>query len=267
MLRGKMNRHTIVLSMTTWPPRFTSAVVAMSSIIEQRKEDSLADKVHCVLVLSEEEVSSTYTRKAACELMRKMDEIGVEVIIDRGNIRSHKKLLPTHVKYPCNPILVVDDDVLQRKGWLRTFVNDHKKFRNDIIFGQSSSRMTVSNGIIHEERTPMPCSRAGKWSVNLKPANGAAGTLYPAGTFSDDRFYDRKLMMKVSPSSDETWQYAFAMIEHPSFRCLSGCNMPMSAGARQDCALWNTNKDLYDKIHNDIARAVPDYLEALERLL
>lgn len=267
MLRGKMNRDTIVLSMTTWPPRFTSAVVAMSSIIEQRKEDSLADKVHCVLVLSEEEVSSTYTRQAACELMRKMDEIGVEVIIDRGNIRSHKKLLPTHVKYPCNPILVVDDDVLQRKGWLRTFVNDHKKFRNDIIFGQSCSRMTVSNGIIHEERTPMPCSRAGKWSVNLKPANGAAGTLYPKGTFSDDRFYDRKLMMKVSPSSDETWQYAFAMIEHPSFRCLSGCNMPMSAGARQDCALWNTNKDLYDKIHNDIARAVPDYLEALERLL
>ena len=99
--------------MTT--PRFTSAVVAMSSIIEQRKEDSLADKVHCVLVLSEEEVSSTYHQ--ACELMRKMDEIGVEVIIDRGNIRSHKKLMPALGKYPCNPILVVDDDVLQRKGW------------------------------------------------------------------------------------------------------------------------------------------------------
>lgn len=267
MHKGKMNRDTIIVSMTTWPPRFTSAVAAMSEIVEQRKAYNLADKVHCVLTLSEEEVSATYSRQEACELMRKMDEIGVEVIIDRGNIRSHKKLMPTLAKYPCNPILVVDDDCIQREGWLNTFVCDHSKHPDDIIYGTSRSRMTVNNGIIHEERKHLTCSKAGEWSVNLKPANGAAGTLYPACTFNDDRFFDRKLMMTVSPSSDETWQYAFAMIEHPSFRCLSDCNFPYNACARQDCALWNTNRNLYDKIHNDIAHAVPDYLEALERLL
>lgn len=262
-----MDRDTIIVSMTTWPPRFTSAVSAMSEIVEQRKAYNLADKVHCVLTLSEEEVSATYSRQEACELMRNMDKIGVEVIIDRGNIRSHKKLMPTLAKYPCNPILVVDDDSRQREEWLNTFIIDHNKHPEDIIFGQSSSRIIIRNGKIHEERTSLPCSKRGEVSVGMKPANGAAGTLYPANTFNDDRFFDRKLMLSVSPSSDETWQYAFAMIGHSTFRCLSDCNFPYSNGARQDVALWNTNRNWYDKIHNDIAHAVPDYLEALERSL
>lgn len=253
--------------MTTWPPRYSTTADVMREHIMQRNFSGLNGKVHCVLVLSEEEVCHTYSREAACKLMAAMDEMGVEVILDKGNIRSHKKLIPTLEKYPDNPILVVDDDVIQRAAWLRTFWEDNKKYPDTIIYGQSLSRISVENGIIHEKRSIMPSSIAGKESIDLKPASGAAGTLFPAHTFTDERFFDRELFMKVSPTSDETWQYAFAMIEHPKFRCLSKCNMTTFAGANQECALWNTNRNLYDKIHNDIANAVPEYLEALQRLL
>ena len=262
-----MDSNTIILSMTTWPPRYSTTASVMQEHIFQRKASGLEDKVHCVLVLSEEEACSTYSRENACKLMAAMDEMGVEVIIDKGNIRSHKKLIPTIEKYPNNPILVVDDDAIQRAAWLSTYVEDHAMYPDTIIYGQSQSRISVNDGIIHEERSMMPSSRAGKESIDLKPASGAAGTLFPAHTFKDERFYDRELFMKVSPTSDETWQYAFAMIEHPKFRCLSKCNMTTFAGANQECALFNTNRNLYDKIHNDIAKAVPDYLEALQRLL
>lgn len=262
-----MDSNTIILSMTTWPPRYTTTAEVMACYIQQRHKSGLDEKVHCVLVFSEEEACSTYSRQNACKLMAAMDEMGVEVIIDKGNIRSHKKLIPTLEKYPNNPILVVDDDVIQRDAWLSTYIEDHSIYPDTIIYGQSQSRISVKDGIIHEERSIMPSSKAGKESIDLKPASGAAGTLFPAHTFTDERFFDRELMMKVSPSSDETWQYAFAMIEHPKFRCLSRCNLTTFANANQDCALFKTNRNLYDKTHNDIARAVPDYLEALERLL
>ena len=94
-----MNRDTIIISMTTWPPRYSTTADVMGAIVEQIEPD-MRDRVHCVLVLSEEECSSTNNRLQACLLMDTMEDMGVEVIIDCGNIRSHKKLMPTLEKYP-----------------------------------------------------------------------------------------------------------------------------------------------------------------------
>lgn len=252
-----MRKHNIILSMTTWPPRFSSARVVMDDIIRQRKQEGLEDAVHCVLVLSEEEVGT----EAADSLISYMEEIGVEVIIDRGNIMSHKKLIPTLEAYPDAAILVVDDDNIQAPGWLRTFVQDHEAHPYDIIFGQGSSTVFACDGKIMEKRDTacMFMQLRGEVVEHLKPASGAAGTLYPAHTFTDSRFFDRELLMRTSPTSDETWQYAFAKIAGKTFRLLSACNIPSSASANQMVALYNKNRDIYSLIHNSIASAIPEY--------
>ena len=251
--------------MTTWPPRFAVAQQAMSAIVEQVKEANLQERVHPVLVVSEEEVCFSKTRKEACELMDEMTWLGVEVIIDSGNIRSHKKLMPTLEKYPNNPILVVDDDNAQCKGWLQTFICDHEQHPNDIIYGQSLSRVALYGDKIVEIRVPLSFENAGKVTYNNKPANGAAGTLYPVHTFTDPRFFDRDLFMRLSPTSDETWQWAFAKIAGKTFRQLSGFNIPFMLSALPDSALWHLNKDKYTDIHNAIAVEIPEYLEALKK--
>lgn len=256
----------IIVSMTTWPPRFAVAYEAMAVIVEQVKYGNLQDRVHCVMVLSEEEACATETRRAACHLMCEMYKLGVEVIIDRGNIKSHKKLIPTLEKYPNNPILVVDDDNVQWPGWLKTFVSDHDKHPDDIIYGQSLSHIELQGDRIVEVREQgIPFENAGKVTVNMKPANGSAGTLYPAHTFTDPRFFDRELFMRLSPTSDETWQWAFAKIVGKTFRQMSGNNMPMLLGAPPDSALWHINKDKYTDIHNAIAAEIPEYLQALKK--
>lgn len=255
----------IIVSMTTWPPRFAVAQQAMSAIVEQVKADNLQDRVHLVMVLSEEEACDTKTRRTACHLMCQMYEMGVEVIIDRGNIRSHKKLIPTLEKYPNNHILVVDDDNAQCKGWLKTFVDDHNKHPDDIIYGQSLSRVELQGDRIVETREPYAYEQTGNVTVNMKPASGSAGTLYPAHTFTDPRFFDRELFMRLSQTSDETWQWAFAKIAGKTFRQLSGCNIPFMLSAPPDSALWHLNKDKYTDIHNAIAAEVPEYLEALKK--
>lgn len=252
--------------MTTWPPRFAVAQQAMAVIVKQVTAYNLQDRVHPVLVVSEEEVCFSKTRKDACELMDEMTWLGVEVIIDSGNIRSHKKLMPTLEKYPNNPILVVDDDNAQCcQGWLQQFVKDHDSHPNDIIYGQSLSRIELDGDRIVEVREPLSFWNAGKVTTNKKPANGASGTLYPANTFTDPRFFDRDLFMRLSPTSDETWQWAFAKIAGKTFRQLSKFNMPFKLSAPPDSALWHINKDKYTEIHNAIAAEIPEYLEALKK--
>lgn len=256
----------IIVSMTTWPPRFAVAQQAMAAIVGQVKADNLHDRVHLAMVLSEDEVCYAETRSEACELIGKMEKLGVEVILDRGNIKSHKKLIPTLEKYPNNPVLVVDDDNEQWTGWLKTFISDYDQHPNDIIYGQSLSHVELQGDRIVEVREQsIPFENAGKVTYNMKPANGAAGTIYPAHTFTDPRFFDRNLFMRLSPTSDETWQWAFAKIAGKTFRLMSGNNMPMMLGAPPDSALWHINKDKYTDIHNAIASEIPEYLQALKK--
>lgn len=255
----------VIVSMTTWPPRFAVARLAMEAIVVQVKTDNLQNRVHCVLVLSEEEVCHAERHSEACQLIEKMENLGVEVIIDRGNIMSHKKLIPTLEKYQNNAVIVVDDDNAQCKGWLQSFIRDHDLHPHDIIYGQSLSHVELQGDKIVEVRELFSLENAGKVTINSKPANGASGTLYPAHTFTDYRFFDRELFMRLSPTSDETWQWAFAKIAGKTFRQLSKCNIPLMLFAPPDSALWHLNKDKYTEIHNAIAEEIPVYLEALKK--
>ena len=116
--------------MTTWPLRADLAIMAMNALKSQQH----SEPVHYVLTLSKDEWMGEKKRDS---LIRSMNNISVEIIWDDGNIMSHKKLMPTLEKYPDNPILVVDDDKFQQKGWLEQFIQDHKAYPSDIIYGNA----------------------------------------------------------------------------------------------------------------------------------
>lgn len=254
----------LIVSMTTWPPRFRSAAIAMKEIVTQRDEEGLQNAVHCVLVLSEEEVCASEHRSEACRLIDKMEKMGVEVIIDKGNIKSHKKLIPVIEKYPDSAILVVDDDNRQECGWLREFMEENIRFPNDILYGQSNSHLAIKGDFI--EYTMEYNTQPGKVTKLAIPASGAAGTLYPAHTFTDERFFNRQLFMSVCPTSDETWQFAFGIMAECTYRCLQQRNYPYVIGANQQVALFKTNEDRYEWMHNQLARIFPEYLQKLKEL-
>lgn len=252
----------IIMSMTTWEPRINSARHAMSSLLGQIKEYGLQDYVHPVLVLSEDDTDS----EQVLHLVKDMKESGGEVLIDEGNIRSHKKLIPIIERYPDNAVLVVDDDSLQQRRWLLTFISDHMQNPDYIIYGQNRNCVKVDNDTITEYFDIRKLARPGEVTTMAKPSSGASGTLYPAHTFEDLRMLDRTQIMLISPTSDETWSFAFAVMQHRKFRCLSSCNYPLPLASNQECALWKTNKDRYSQIHNDIAKFYPEYLQTLKDL-
>ena len=68
--------------------------------------------------------------------------------------------------------------------------------------------------------------------------------------------------MTLSPTSDETWQWAFAMAKGCTYRCLSRCNRPQPLG-KVIKPLFHTNIKKYTQYHNAIAAVLPEYKQAL----
>jgi hypothetical protein len=247
-----------IVSMTSWPPRINSVASAFKAVIDQVEEGM---NVHFVLTLASEEFPNKEK-----DLPQDILDLGVEIIWCERNTRSHKKLMPVLKAYPDSPIIVIDDDTRQVDGWLKTFIEDHEKHPEDIIFGQSTSVVHIGiGGQICEVRNGKTYELKGAVAYTQKPASGAAGTLFPPHTFTREEFFDEDLMMGLSPTCDETWQWAFGLMEGRTFRALSGCNIPMPNESNQECSLIHTNKVTINKIHSAIAARFPEYKVELQK--
>ena len=217
----KYDDEKLIVSLTSYPARIKYVKDVLFSLINQSVSFSL---YHIVLVLAISEFPNK-EKDLPIDLVEFINEYNdlIEILWYERNIRSHKKLIPTLKKYPNNPILVCDDDVIRPQGWLRMFLEDHTKYPNDIIFGVSSWYFGDKYKLMRFKQ--FKCKKSG--SINnlasqtfktAKPANGLGGCLYPVGTFVDERFFDEDLFMRLSPSSDESWQYCFNIMDNRVFR-------------------------------------------------
>ena len=261
-----MNNETLIISMTSYPARINGVASVWKSILNQTVP---RDKYHCVLVLAEPEFPGKKIPKDIKELV---DNGDVELIWYPKNIRSHKKLMPTLKKYPDNPILVVDDDIRRENTWVELFLKDHEEHPNDIIAGAYSfyfddklelARLMDVRGKHSGGKNHVPSI-----VFNFtRPANGCAGTLYPAHTFTDPRFFDEELMMKLSPTSDESWQFCFNIISDRTFRQTSEVrdhSLGVIKGTQEmSTALHKANKTKYPVIFKNLLAEFPDFKKKL----
>ena len=116
---------------------------------------------------------------------------------------------------------------------------------------------------IVEVREPFSFWNAGKVTTNKKPANGSGRTL-SCEHVHRSRFFDRELFMRLSPTSDETWQWAFAKIAGKTFRQLSKFNMPSSSGSARLCAVAYKQRQVHGHSQRHCMKS-PNTLEALKK--
>ncbi len=240
--------------MTSFPPRIKDVAKVWFSIFQQNVDK---EQYHCVLVLAEPEFPNK-EKDLPIDLQTIINNGLVELIWHPTNIKSHKKLMPTLAKYPNADILVIDDDVIRPQGWLKCFIEDHKKYPEDIITGLITFRL-YNNTFTRFSNERTGNTNYGKIIPDGRPANGHGGTLYPAHTFNDQRFFDENLFMKLSPSSDESWQFFFNRLEHKNIRLISKAfniwNF-VKGSQEQRTALWRVNvpNNGYDKIWNNLLK-------------
>ena len=155
------------------------------------------------------------------------------------------------------------------------FIDDHKKHPNDIIAGTVKYRLDYDFNNVDVDGFFIPPLRDNSVNVtpNLvltseRPANGLGGTLYPAHTFQDWRFYDSKQMLRCCPTSDEMWQYCFNILEGKTLRQSSkilnfeNCHI---IGTQLN-ALWQENtKEKYTKIYLTLFKEFPEFREKMRQ--
>ena len=237
-----------------------------NSILSQHVDRNL---YHCVLVLATPQFPG---KKLPNDLKKLIDSGEVELIWHPTDIKSHKKLMPVLKKYPDNPILVIDDDIIRREGWLRTFITDHQRHPNDIIAG--TFQFFLDKDLQFQRMMDFKEENAkGKNGVpNIvfnfaRPANGCAGTLYPAHTFTDPRFFDEKLFMRLSPTSDESWQFCFNIMADKTMRQTSvlfdESKDVLPNTQNMQTALFRVNRSKYPEIFEKLYQEFPEFKRKL----
>lgn len=253
-----MQQNKLIVSMTSYPARIEGVARVFHSILTQRVSQQL---YHLVLVLAIPE----FPNKLA-DLPKSLQLMAarglIEIIWHPTNIKSHKKLIPTLLKYPDNPILVIDDDVLRPNGWLQCFINDHAAHPTDIITGMVAQYLDNGKFKMYPNRE-YGNTNYGTIVKNGRPANGRGGTLYPPHTFTDERFFDEALFMSLTPNSDESWQFFFNWRDQKPIRLISkqfNVSLFIEGTQEQPTALWKVNhrNNGYDKIWQKIT----DYMGA-----
>lgn len=263
------DKEQYIVSMTSYPERIECAVQALESIINQ----DVNEEYKIVLTLAEPQ----FPGKQLPDSIKMLEETNkVEILWHPTDIRSHKKLMPVLKKYPNATVIITDDDVKRPEWWLQMFIDDHKKYPHDVIVGESAWRLdktliqTTANKIIPKGFTFHCIDEAHKILLTERPANGLGGVLYPKHAFNDERFFDEELFMRLTPNSDESWQYCFNVIEE---RTLRMCGRPVewskySIKGSQRTALSKKNNAVeYTRLYKLFFSEFPEYKEKMLRRL
>ena len=267
---NKITNDTLLVSMTSYPPRIFGIYEVFISLLYQTANIS---SYQCFLTLSKEEFING--EKDLPFVIQKLINNGWIKLIWYHNIYSHKKLMPILKKYPENDILIVDDDIIRTKNFIEIFQNEHRLYPTDIICGTfmyyfdnniEMKRLTGYKGEKSKEMNAVP----NIIFQTARPANGVGGVLYPKHTFSDNRFFNEELYMNLSPTSDESWQYTFNIIENKILRQTSiiidnSINIVKNS-QKIKTSLYKVNKNKYSLINEKIINLFPEYkLNSLER--
>jgi hypothetical protein len=133
-------------------------------------------------------------------------------------------LIPSLKEFPLDVIITADDDIVYRKNWLETLMSDHEKHPGDICCHRC-------HYIKLDKGMPMPYA---KWEWNTKRHGvsarnfntGVGGVLYPPDCFYKD-VLDSQLYTVLTPTNDDIWYWAMAVMKGTGIRVVEGCMTDM----------------------------------------
>ena len=249
-----------IISLTSFPERIQTVDKVISSILQTTVDKRL---YKIVLVLSLEEFPNKEK-----DLPRQLINVvnsndNVEILWHPRNIRSHKKLIPTLKKYPNIPILCIDDDIERNSEWLQMFIDDHRRYPKSIITMRCDYHIHKDLTMKNEYDNFIKNVPLSSVVNDYRPANGCGGIFYPANTFVDKEFFNEDLLMRLSPSSDEMWQFCFNVMNDQEIRRTSKFFSVSCIPGTQKKSLHEENKLKYTKIFNDLLEYFPRFKENL----
>ena len=210
----------LIISLTTNPQKINYLSEVVYSLLNQEID---SDLYHIIIVLSEKDFLNK--QKDVPSFLYKIIEINknVEILWIKNDIGIYKKFIPTLIKFPRNPILVINDDVIRPEGWLKMFIKDCNEHPNQIISGAIElyydENLNIKNIYGYKSKYMNNFNHITNMIFNFAlPGNGLGGILFPQNTFNNSLFLDKNLFLNLSKDNDELWQFCFIIMEDKIIR-------------------------------------------------
>lgn len=214
----------LVLSLTSYPPRFPTLALTLRSLLSQDMEP---DRI--VLWIAREHMDMLPSDVLA------LQQYGLE-IRECPDLGPYKKIVPALRVFPDYFILTADDDVHYPTGWLRRFVEAYKAPRE--ILCQRARRAVTNDGRFAPYRTWKLLDEASGGDVF---PTGMAGVLYPPGSLAPETT-DTGQFMTLCPLADDVWLYWMAARTGCTHRVIKPVGSFTPWIGSQRVALWRSNR-------------------------
>jgi hypothetical protein len=227
---GKGEPHLLpgrlVVSLTSWPPRFPTLDVCLASLLSQDMAPN-----HVVLWVALED------RRGLPARVERLQERGLD-IRSCEDIRQFKKILPTLEAFPDAFVLICDDDNVYPKGWLRRFVDEYRA--PDEVLCQVARRFALDAAGTPLPFTEWPAVPGIARSVASRAVVpvGTGGVLYPPGSLREAVAGDFR---RLCPTSDDLWLWWHFAAAGRRARRIRPAGRLVRLPGTQRVALWRTN--------------------------
>jgi hypothetical protein len=151
-------------------------------------------------------------------------EFNIQLNIIKKKYNFLVGLIAAFKQWPNKPILLIKDDIIFPEGWLEMYINDNKKYPNDIIvgsiqyfLGKNMNIKTFSEG--YQGQYLGTFNHITNLIFNFAFTNiQLGGVLFPPYSFKSKLFYDLELFSKISKESLDFWVSSFIMLENRILR-------------------------------------------------
>lgn len=198
----------IIVSLTSYPARINSAVLALKTIYRQTKKP---DEV--VLWLAEADFPNKLNELPE-ELLKLVSENGLSIRWCEKDLKSHNKYFRAFKEYPDALVITVDDDILYHEKLVENLFLSYLLHPHAVSAAVSYLIPVKNSGeILPYKLWPKDVDAyIGKPSMQLM-ALGVGGVLYPVRLFLQVReLLDEEAIQRCCLSNDDLWLKAMELV-------------------------------------------------------
>lgn len=183
-----------IVTLTSFPARIDRLWIVIESILRQSLKP---DKI--ILWLSEDQFPD-FTQLPPN--LRRQQDRGLEIRIEKGDLKSHKKYFYCMQEFPSDKLITIDDDIIYPTTLIADLVQYHQKFPDSICCHRAKK-------VTFESKSIKPYNNWIELKAEYGPAmdifqTSGGGTLYPPGSLDAEVFNDQ-VFRKYCLFADDVW--------------------------------------------------------------
>lgn len=259
-MASNMQKHQVVVSLTSFPAAITYAEQAIKSVLNG---SVLPDKLILYLTFAQ------FEENGIPESLRALSESSpiFEIRNYDRDIRSYRKLIPALIDFPEAIIVTLDDDVAYNRHMLEDLLNLHAQIP-DAVLAHRAKRIKLGKPYREWKKYrwyDFLFKRIHKSYLNLQ--TGVGGVLYPPHSLRKDMM-DVDLFTKIAPSTDDIWFWAAGVLNgYPVIPVPFGHNKPRGLDKPKELSLKTINfKGKTDRNLSALNAIIEHYPEINERI-